>query len=173
MRLFIYLLTATIFFSCGDNDKSQSVAGDYYVSIATTLIMTKQHQYLFMNRCTSIINDISENKQINVDTAELRLLMDNAKASGSDAISSLENIVEVDTTINLKSKSIDYLLFANNAYDSSFSKWITLIGTTKKDKTASTMGVLYGDIKALSAKRKTFEVAQRDFVDKYNIQTAF
>jgi hypothetical protein len=170
MRKLLVTLLVFSLISCGSNKQQDPEIGIYFSTAVSSLATFKQKHNELMDSTTTAINKMLETYHAKIDTINLRILLDSAKQTTLESIAMIEDLNEVDTTINFKDKCLDYMNEANNYYNKYFDKFIFLTKTPRQSDSLTTLNAIDNEIKTLTKKDEACVSAYKDFQAKYGVQ---
>jgi hypothetical protein len=167
-------ITTTLFFSvliflssCAQTVKDSKKAFEFYDSVNKQIALGKPKQQEFIDKLTTSLLTIRENKNAIIDTKELQALFDLAKTTNEERQRNLEMISEFDTDLNYKEFVMDYFKSYNGLYQDEIPKAIKIFGEKSEDRFERVGNLLMPKLKLTKQKELALKQAQSDFKAKY------
>lgn len=169
MKLKIIIVFLFIFANSCETQKNNTNELKYYISIQSSYLFSKKT----IDRCYETVQKIAlklqDESYSDVDARNFRLTLDSAIFSNQEELNLLKKIVEVDTTINYKSKLIDYKKGLDSFYTISCKYWISILQSDSIHKITLTKAILIKPLEHIVNLAQICEKAEKDFQIKYNI----
>jgi len=147
--------------------KDSKKAFEFYDSVNKQIALGKPKQQEFIDKLTTSLLTIRENKNAIIDTKELQALFDLAKTTNEERQRNLEMISEFDTDLNYKGFVMDYFKSYNGLYQDEIPKAIKIFGEKSEDRFERVGNLLMPKLKLTKQKELALKQAQSDFKAKY------
>ncbi|MBS0646411.1 MAG: hypothetical protein JSR97_07440 [Verrucomicrobia bacterium] len=169
MRITIALFISLLIFlsSWGQTVKDSKKAFEFYDLVNKQIALGKPSQQEFIDKLTTSLLTIKENKNALIDTRELQTLFDFAKATNEERQKELEKISEFDTDLNYKGITMDYFKSYNGLYENEIPKAIKIFVEQSEDRFERVGNLLMPKLKITKQKELALKQAQNDFKAKY------
>jgi hypothetical protein len=165
-------ILATFLFSliaACETQKNNTNALNYYVLINGGYLISQKA----INKCYESIQKIGLKLQnetySKVDAQDFGLILDSAINSNRQELELLKNIGEVDTSINYKSKLIDYKKALDSFYTIPCRNWISKLLSDSINKITVTKTILMEPLEHIVTMAQICDKAEKDFQMKYSI----
>jgi hypothetical protein len=153
--------------SCDQAVKDSKKAFEFYDLVNKQIALGIPKQQGFIDKLTSSLLTIRDNKNAVIDTKELQALFDLAKTTNEERQIDLEKISEFDTDLNYKSVTMDYFKSYNGLYQDEIPKAIKIFGEKSDDRFERVGNLLMPKLKITKQKELLLKQAQTDFKTKY------
>ena len=159
--LFIFLT------SCGQTSKNTKKAFDFYSLVNKQIAFGRQAQQNFIDKLTSSLLAVKNNKNAVIDTKELESLFRVAKTKNIERQSNLDKIAEFDNDINYKGVTMEYFKSYNTFYEDEIPKAISIFGEKSEDRFEKIGNLLMPKLTITKQKELALKQAQKEFEAKY------
>jgi hypothetical protein len=167
----LVILTLLLLYSCGSEDKNTpDEKNDFFINIYSSLLEFKDQHNKLMEKYAALMSKSDPNNARESDTAGGSVLLYNAKSAQSFAIKSISPIKEVDSAINLKLKSINYLSEARVFYDDFFNRVLQVSKTTQDPDSVLMLESVEKEVTILAVKDSICIEACKSYRNKYHIE---
>ena len=153
--------------SCGQTKLDSKKAFEFYAVINKQIALGRPDQQKFIDKLTSSLLAVKDNKDIVIDTKVLQTLFDLAKSKNYERQINLEKIAEFDNDINYKTLTMDYFKSFNGLYEVEIPKAILIFGEKSEDRFERLGSLLMPKLKMTKQKELLLKQGQKDFEEKY------
>lgn len=169
MRITTLIFTSLLIFlsSCGQTNQDSKKAFEFYSLVNKQIALGRPEQQKFIDKLTSSLLTVKDNKKAVIDTKELQSLFDLAKTINFERQSNLEKISEFDTDLNYKSVTMEYFKSYNGFYQDEMPKAILVFGENSEDRFERLGKLLIPKLQITKQKELVLKQAQKDFEVKY------
>lgn len=169
MRNITLILSLLLIFlsSCGQTKEDNKKAFEFFNLVNKQIALGKPEQQKFIDKITSSLLAIKDNKTSAINTKELQSLFDQAKAINIERQSKLEKIAEIDKNINYKDVTMEYFKSYNGLYQIEMSRIILVFGERSEDRFDRIKDLLIPKLQIIKQKELSLKQAQKDFKTKY------
>lgn len=173
MRITTLVFASLLIFlsSYGQTNKDRKKAFNFYSLINKQIDFANQDQQKFIDKLTSSLLAVRDNKNALINTRELESLFDVAKAKNIERQNNLDKIVEFDKDLNFKDIVMEYFNSYNALYEDEIPKAILIYGEKSEDRFERIGNLLIPKLGIIKQKELALKQAQKDFRAKYE-QTA-
>ena len=127
----------------------------------------RQAQQNFIDKLTSSLLAVKDDKNAVIDTKELESLFRVAKTKNIERQSNLDKIAEFDNDINYKGVTMEYFKSYNTLYEDEIPKAISIFGEKSEDRFERIGNLLMPKLTITKQKELALKQAQKEFEAKY------
>jgi len=165
----ICFIAGPILFSCKEKKDITEIQKSYII-IRSAIGHANQIQDSFFVEAVQRLGEVKYNVDAVVDTKELQILLDRAKASNETEINIIANTKEPDEEIKYKEKAIQFVKLLNAIYNDEFSEFISILNSKPENRFDSCQVLLYEKMRAMSKAMHDCADASASIRKKYDIK---
>jgi methylaspartate ammonia-lyase len=168
-KAFSLLVPIIVFLVCCNHKKANTFkAISFYDSVNNQINVTRPPIQKLIDNSTTVVYILRDDKNAVIDTAILWRLLDRAKRMSDIRIKSIEQISEVDESINYKQRILKEELVLKQLLENEIPESINIFGETGQDRYSRASHLLLPKLKALKQALNDVAAAKDEFKDKYN-----
>lgn len=175
MRITTLIIASLLIFltSSGQTNKDRKKAFNFYSLINKQIDFGKPDQQKFIDKLTSSLLTVRDNKNAVIDTKELESLFNAAKTKNIERQRNLDKIVEFDNDLNFKGVVMEYFKSYNELYEDEVPKAILIYGEKSGDRFERIGNLLIEKLRIIKQNELALKQAQKDFKAKYEETAKF
>jgi methylaspartate ammonia-lyase len=168
-KAFPLLISIIAILVCCKQKKANTFkAISFYDSVNNQINITRPPIQKLIDNSTTVIYILRDDKNAVIDTAILWRLLDKAKRMSAIRIKSIEQITEVDESINYKQRILKEELLLKQLLANEIPESIEIFGEPGEDRYSRASHLLLPKLKELKRALNDVAAAKNEFKDKYN-----
>lgn len=166
-NVFLICITAIFLASCQPPKVTTARAIAFYDSINHEINLARPSTQRFIDNTTETLSKIKNDKYIKVNTAELKVQLESVKAKNIATLKFMEKITEVDTDINYKKKTVNYIKILDTLLNNEFKACLIVIEQNQDNRFEDCENILRPRLMQLKSALLDYAETKIEFKNKY------